>query len=161
KNADERGDLRKRDDLVMEALGDGSDFTAFQDFAGISTLSVEFGDENDGTQYHSIYDDFRWYTEFVDKDFVYGRALSQTAGSAIMRLADADLIPLDFSPQAEAIDKYETELEKLVKDKQDEYTERNLELKEGVFTALRDPRRPLGPPPQETVPPFVSFAPMK
>jgi N-acetylated-alpha-linked acidic dipeptidase len=161
KDADERSDLRKRNDLVVTALGDGSDYTAFQDFAGISTLSVEFGEEDDGTQYHSIYDDFHWYTEFVDKDFVYGRALAQTAGTAIMRLADADLVPLDFSPQADAIDKYEKDLEKLVKDKQDEYTERNLELKEGVYAAISDPHRPMGPPRQEAVPPFISLAPLK
>ena len=161
KDADERKDLRKRDDLVVRALGDGSDYTAFQDFAGISTLSVEFGDEDDGTQYHSIYDDFYWYTHFVDTNFVYGKALAQTAGTAMMRLADADLIPLDYSPQADAIAKYESELEKIVKDKQEEFTERNLELKEGVFAATSDPRRPLLPPAAEQVPPFVNFAPMK
>jgi N-acetylated-alpha-linked acidic dipeptidase len=161
KNADERNEVRKRADLEVTALGDGSDFTAFQDYAGISTLSVEFGDEDDGTQYHSIYDDFYWYTHFVDTDFAYGRALSQTAGTAIMRLADADLIPVDYLPQADAIAKYEADLEKLVKDKQDEFKERNLELQEGVFKATRDPHRPLLPPPAETVPPFINFAPMK
>ena len=86
----------------------------------------------------------------MDSEFAYGRALSQTAGSAIMRLADADLIPVDYAPQAEAIAKYEAELEKLLKDKQDEFTERNLEIKEGVFTATNDPRRPTLPPPAET-----------
>jgi N-acetylated-alpha-linked acidic dipeptidase len=161
KNAEERSDLRKRNDLVVHALGDGSDYTAFQDFAGISSLNLGFGDEDDGTQYHSIYDDFYWYTQFVDKDFAYGRALSQTGGTAIMRFADADFIPVDFSPQADAIEKYEVELEKLVKDKQDEFTERNLELTEGVFKATDDPRRPLVPPPAETVPPFINLAPMK
>jgi N-acetylated-alpha-linked acidic dipeptidase len=161
KNAEERKDLRNRNDLVVEALGDGSDFTAFQDFAGISTLSVEFDGEDDGTQYHSIYDDFYWYTHFVDTDFVYGRALAQTVGTSMMRLADADLIPVDYSPQAEAIGKYETELEKLLKDKQDEFTERNLELQEGVFKATNDPRRPTVPPPAEAVPPYMNFAPMK
>ena len=161
KNAEERSDLRKRNDLVVHALGDGSDYTAFQDFAGISSLNLGFGDEDDGTQYHSIYDDFYWYTQFVDKDFAYGRALSQTGGTAIMRFADADFIPVDFSPQADAIEKYEAELEKLVKDKQDEFTERNLELTEGVFKATDDPRRPLVPPPAETVPPFINLAPMK
>ena len=124
-------------DLEVTALGDGSDFTAFQDYAGISTLEPGVRDEDDGTQYHSIYDDFYWYTHFVDTDFAYGRALSQTAGTAIMRLADADLIPVDYSPQAEAIAKYEAELEKLLKDKQDEFTERNLELQEGVFKATK------------------------
>jgi N-acetylated-alpha-linked acidic dipeptidase len=161
KDAEERKDLRTRNDLVVGALGDGSDFTAFQDFAGISTLDIGFGGEDDGDQYHSIYDDFYWYTHFIDTDFVYGRALAQTGGTAIMRLADADLIPYDYSPQAEAIVKYEEELEKLLKDKQDEFTERNLQLKEGVFTATADPRRPSVPPPVETVPPYMNFAPMK
>jgi N-acetylated-alpha-linked acidic dipeptidase len=161
KNAEERKDMRKRHDLDVRALGDGSDFTAFQDFAGISTLNLGFGGEEDGTQYHSVYDDFYWYTHFVDTDFVYGRAMAQTIGSAVMRLADADLIPLDYAPQAEAIEKYEGELEKLLKDKQEEITERNLELQEGVFRAINDPRRPTVPPPFEPVPPYINFAPMK
>jgi N-acetylated-alpha-linked acidic dipeptidase len=161
KTADERSDLRKRSDLAVDALGDGSDFTAFQDFAGISTLDLGFSDENDGDQYHSIYDDFYWYTHFVDTDFVYGRALSQMAGTAIMRMADADWIPVDYSPQAQVIENYEAELEKLLKDKQDEFAERNLELSEGVFKATNDPRRPTLPPPSETIPPFMNFAPMK
>jgi N-acetylated-alpha-linked acidic dipeptidase len=161
KNAEERGEARKRSDLAVRALGDGSDYTAFQDFAGISSLNLLFGNEDDGSQYHSIYDDFHWYTTFIDKDLAYGRALSQTAGTAIMRAADADLIPLDFTPQAEAIEKYASDLEKLVKDKQDEFTERNLELKEGVFKATQDPRNLLLPPPAEIVPPFVNLAPMK
>ena len=113
------------------------------------------------TQYHSIYDDFYWYTHFADTDFAYGRALAQTAGTAMMRLADADLMPFDYSPQAEAIAKYEEELEKLLKDKQDEFAERNLQLQEGVFAATADPRKPSVPPPVETVPPYMNFAPMK
>src|SRR6202453_5193731 len=157
RNAEERDQVRKRADLEVEALGDGSDYTAFQDFAGIPSLDIEFGDEDDGTQYHSVYDDFYWYTHFVDEDFSYGRALSQTAGSAIMRLADADLIPVDYSPQADAIASYEADLEKLLKDKQEEFSERNLELQEGVFKATLDPRRPILPPPAETVPPFINF----
>jgi len=161
KDAEERAEVRKRTDLEVTALGDGSDFTAFQDYAGIPTLDLGFGEENDGDEYHSIYDDFYWYTHFIDTDFVYGRALAQTAGSAILRLADAELIPLDYAPQAEAIARYESELEKLLKDKQDEYTERNLELDEGVYKALLDPRRPLAPPPVEAVPPYMNFAPMK
>jgi N-acetylated-alpha-linked acidic dipeptidase len=161
KNAEERNDLRRRNDLVVTALGDGSDFTAFQDLAGISTLSVEFGGEEDGDQYHSIYDDFYWYTHFVDTDFVYGRALAQTAGIAMIRLTNADLIPVDYAPQAEAIGKYETELEKLLKDKQDEFAELDLQLKEGMFAAIADPKKPSVPPPSETVPPYMNFAPMK
>jgi N-acetylated-alpha-linked acidic dipeptidase len=161
KNADERSAIRRQSDLNIEALGDGSDYTAFQDFAGISTLDFGFGGEDDGDQYHSIYDDFYWYTHFDDTDFSYGRALAQTAGTAMIRMADADLLPYDYAAQSEAIAKYESELEKLLKDKQDEFTERNLELQEGVFTAIADPHKTSVPPPVETVPPFMNFAPMK
>jgi N-acetylated-alpha-linked acidic dipeptidase len=161
KDAEERGKIRKNANLDVEALGDGSDYTAFQDHAGISALDIGFGAEDEGTQYHSIYDDFYWYTHFADTDFAYGRALAQTAGTTMMRIADADLLPYDYTPQAEAISKYETELEKLLKEKQDEFTERNLELQEGVFTATSDPHKTYVPPPAETVPPFMNFAPMK
>ena len=48
KDAEARSEVRKRTDLEVTALGDGSDFTAFQDYAGISTLDIEFGEEDDG-----------------------------------------------------------------------------------------------------------------
>jgi N-acetylated-alpha-linked acidic dipeptidase len=114
-----------------------------------------------GTQYHSIYDDFYWHTHFVDKEFVYGRALSQTAGTAIMRRADADLIPLDYAPQGLAIAICAAELEQLLKDKQEEFAERNLEIQEGVFEATLDPRNPSAPPPAGAVPPYVNLAALK
>jgi N-acetylated-alpha-linked acidic dipeptidase len=161
KDADERSQIRKRTDLRMNALGDGSDFTAFQDFAGIPSMDVGFGGEDEGDQYHSIYDDFYWYTHFSDTDFSYGRALAQTAGITVLRIADADLLPFDYEPQSETIAKYESDLEKLLKDKQDEITERNLELQEGAFTATADPHQTFVPPPVETVPPFMNFSPMK
>ena len=161
KEGEDRTQARKRSDLRVNALGDGSDFTAFQDFAGISSLNIGFGGEDEGTQYHSIYDDFYWFTHFSDTDFSYGRALSQTAGSTVMRIADADLLPFDYAPQSDTIAEYEAELEKLLKDKQDEITERNQELQEGAFTATADPHKTFVPPPAETVPPFMNFAPMK
>ena len=161
KDSEEKGKLRKRKDLVLGDLGDGSDFTAFQDFAGISSLNVGYGGEDEGTQYHSIYDDFYWYTHFADPDFAYERAMAQTAGSIVLRIADADLLPFDYAPQADAIAKYEFELEKLLKDKQEEITERNLEIQEGAFTATADPHKTFVPPPAESVPPYMNFAPMK
>jgi N-acetylated-alpha-linked acidic dipeptidase len=161
KDADERGKARKRTDLRLTELGDGSDFTAFQDFAGIPSLNLGYGGEDDGDQYHSIYDDFYWYTHFADTNFSYERALAQTAGSTVLRIANAGLLPFDYAPQYEAISKYESDLEKLLKDKQDEFTERNLELEEGALTATADPHKTYVSPPVETVPPYMNFAPMK
>jgi len=161
RNQEDRNEIRKRADLAIGALGDGSDYASFLDHAGVSALNIGYGGEDDADSYHSIYDDFYWYTHFMDTDFWYGRALAQTGGTTVMRLADADLIPYEYTGLADTIGKYVTELEKLLKDKQDEINERNLELKEGVFTAVADPRKTPVPPPRETVPPFMNFAPLK
>ena len=160
-NAEERAEIRKSNDIRIGALGDGSDYAPFIDHAGISALNIGYGGENDADAYHSIYDDFYWYTKFVDTDFAYGRVLAQTGGTVVMRLADADLIPYEYNAEAETIGRYVKELEKLLKDKQDEITERNLELTEGLFMATADPRKTSVPPPAEPVPPFMNFAPLK
>lgn len=160
-NAEARQEIRKRANLRIRTLGSGSDYTAFLDFAGISALNLGFAGENDGNQYHSIYDDFHWYTHFIDTDFSYGRALAQLGGIAVMRLADADLIPFDYQGMADTIAHYESDLEKLLKDSQEEAAERNLELNEGVFNAMADPHKPSVPPPQEVLPPYMNFAPLK
>ncbi len=73
KNQEDRAEIRKRAELTIGALGDGSDYASFLDHAGISALNIGYGGENDADSYHSIYDDFYWYTHFVDTDFSYGR----------------------------------------------------------------------------------------
>ena len=158
---EQRNEIRKRGELTIGTLGDGSDYASFLDHAGVSAVNIGFGGENDADAYHSIYDDFYWYTHFVDTDFSYGRALAQTGGTLVMHLADADVIPFEYTEMAETIGKYVTDLEKLLKDKQDEISERNLELEEGVFAAVDDPRKTSAPPPHETVPPYMNFAPLK
>ena len=161
KSADDRKELRQRPDLRINALGSGTDFTAFLDHLGIATLDLGYAGEDEQGIYHSIYDDFYWYTHFSDYDFVYGRALSQTIGTSVMRLADAEILPFDFVDFADTIQKYTKDLEKLLADKQEEIRERNQELEEGVFKATLDPRRPTVAPPREEVPPHLNFAPMQ
>lgn len=161
KTQEERDEIRKRSELRIGALGDGSDYTAFLDHAGVSAVNIGYGGENDADAYHSIYDDFYWYTHFMDTDFVYGRALAQTGGTTVMRLADADLLPYEYTGMADTIGRYVSDLEKQLKQKQDEAKERDLELKEGVFSAIADPRKTSVPPPKEIVPPYMNFAPLQ
>jgi len=161
KTQEERDEIRKRSELRIGALGDGSDYTAFLDHAGVSAVNIGYGGENDADAYHSIYDDFYWYAHFMDTDFVYGRALAQTGGTTVMRLADADLLPYQYTGMADTIGRYVSELEKLLKQKQEEAKERDLELKEGVFSAVADPRKISVPPPKEVVPPYMNFAPLQ
>jgi N-acetylated-alpha-linked acidic dipeptidase len=155
-----KDEIRSRPDLRIEALGSGSDYTAFLDHLGIASMNLGYGGEAGGGIYHSIYDDFYWYTHFDDPDFVYGRALAQTAGTAVLRLAGADLLPFDFADQADTVRRYVRELETLLKTQQDETKERDREMQEGLFNAVSDPKHPLLPPKQLTMPPFLNFAPL-
>src|ERR1035441_60511 len=97
---------------------------------------------------------------FSDKDFVYGRALAQTAGVAVMRLADADLLPFDFDDFSEAVRRYVNEVRKLASDAREHTVERNRQINDGVFAAIEDPRIKTVPPKKEEVPPFLNFAPL-
>ncbi|HXY11278.1 MAG TPA: transferrin receptor-like dimerization domain-containing protein [Terriglobales bacterium] len=161
KSADERKELRQRADLRIAALGSGTDYTAFIDHLGIASLNLGYGGEDEQGIYHSIYDDFYWYTHFSDTDFVYGRAMAQTGGTSVMRMADAEVLPFDFVDLADTVHKYTEELKKLLADKQAEVRERNQELDEGVFKATLDPRRPTVVPTREDVPPYLNFAPLE
>ena len=161
KSADDRKELRQRPDLRIEALGSGTDFTAFLDHLGVATLDLGYGGEDDAGIYHSIYDDFYWYTHFSDTDFVYGRALAQTVGTSVIRLADAEVLPFDFVNFADTVGTYVKNLQKLLADKQDEIRERNQELEEGLFKAMFDPRHPTVAPAKEEVPPHLNFAPIE
>jgi N-acetylated-alpha-linked acidic dipeptidase len=159
--AQDRTEARTRPDLRIGALGSGSDYTAFLDHLGVASLDLGFGGEDGGGIYHSIYDDFYWYTHFSDRDFVYGRALAQTAGSAVMRLADAELLPFDFDDFTDTIRRYVDEVQRLARDRRDQAVERNRMIDEGVYAAIQDPREKLTPPAREAVPPFLNFAPLE
>lgn len=113
KTDEEKKDLKERADLRIGALGSGSDYTVFVDHLGIASLNLGFGGGGDGGVYHSIYDSFAWFTRFSDTTFEYGRALAQTSGSSVMRVADATVLPFEFEDFADTVAKYVTELEKL------------------------------------------------
>jgi N-acetylated-alpha-linked acidic dipeptidase len=159
---DERNEARTRRDLRIDALGSGSDFTPFLQHAGIASLNLSFGDDASSSAgvYHSAYDDFAWATRFGDTSFVYGRALSQTVGTAVMRLASAEVVPYEFAGLSDNVGKYVGELKKLLADRQDQAKERNRELSESVFVALASPENPEKPPATAEMPPFLNFAPL-
>jgi N-acetylated-alpha-linked acidic dipeptidase len=157
---EQRQEARTRPDLRLGALGSGSDYTVFVDHLGVASLSLGFGGEDGGGIYHSIYDDFYWYTHFGDSEFIYGRALAQTAGTAVLRLADADLLPFDFTDFADTIHTYDEQLKKMLHNQQESVRERNLEIEEGVYTAAADPKEKYVPPDREDPPPYLNFAPL-
>lgn len=138
-------------DLVTQRLrlappGYGSDHHAFVAHAGVPSLLLEFGDQTNMGSYHSIYDNFAWYSRFGDPGFRYGRATAQFNGLAVLRLAAADIIPQRFGATARAL---KSEIDGLaalygaarrlgMSDKED------LELH--ATEVLQDPANPRSPP---------------
>jgi N-acetylated-alpha-linked acidic dipeptidase len=153
-------ELRSRHDLRLEMLGGGSDHAPFINFAGVASLGIGFGGEDGGGIYHSIYDDFYWYTHFSDKDFVYGRALAQAGSTSVVRMADADLLPFQFSDFADDVKMYVREVEKFADKQREEIQEKNQKLAEGMYEATADPRYSWVTPTKEEVPPHLNFAPL-
>jgi N-acetylated-alpha-linked acidic dipeptidase len=159
-SADQRKELRERADLRLDPLGSGSDYTPFLQHLGIASLNLAFGGEGFGSAgvYHSVYDDYRWFSRFGDTSFAYGRALAQLAGTAVIRLASAEVLPYEFRPLHDAAAKYAQEVKKLLADRQEEAAERNRQIEEGVFAATRDPWQPEADPERLDVPPALDFS---
>jgi N-acetylated-alpha-linked acidic dipeptidase len=64
-----------------------------------------------GGIYHSVYDSIYWYNHFSDGAHVYGQALSQFTVTALMRLADSDILPFEFGHFASTVSGYLQEIE--------------------------------------------------
>ncbi len=105
--------------LWLEPLGSGSDFTPFLQHLTLSALNVGFGGESSGGIYHSAYDTITWYTKFSDGEFVYGRTLAQLTGTLLLRLADAAVLPFQFTDTVDTFMRYVAELEALAAAKKD------------------------------------------
>ena len=158
-----KAEIRSRPDLRIPALGSGSDYTVFIDHLGVASVNLGYGGEDEGSgQYHSIYDDFYYYTHFMDTTFHYERALAQTAGTMVMRMADADILPFQYSDLADTVHMYLNQLQTLAAQSRADAKERDEEIQEGVYKALYDPKKPeMVPPPAEAIPPYLNFAPLE
>jgi len=158
---EDRRTYRSAKNLPIDALGSGSDYTTFLQHLGIAALNIGYGGEDGGGIYHSIYDSYAWYTRFSDTTFVYGKALAQTGGTTVLRLADATLLPFHFASFSSTVADYLKEVRQLRESMQKEIEERNREIEEGMFSATADPHDRFVPPPAEAVPPYLNFAPLE
>ncbi len=148
-------------DVPIGALGSGSDFTSFLQHLGIATLSVEYQGEGDnGGIYHSSYDSYDHYLRFGDPGFAYGLVESQTVGHVILRVADADILPMQFTDLAAVYGGYVTELHKLADSKREHAQKLAVLLADQVFELSADPTRLVGPPATESDVPVLDFAPL-
>ena len=148
-------------DVPIEALGSGSDYSAFLEHLGIASLNLGFGgeDDDDGI-YHSRYDSFDHYIRFCDPDFQYGVALAKVAGHIVLRTADAEVLPMRFGDFSDTLDRYVGELHKLV-DSTRKATEQQHKLMDmHAYTLVSDPTRPVAPPERDSDVPNIDLAPL-
>ena len=96
----------------MNALGSGSDYTAFLDHLGVPSLDVGFNGRYG--VYHSIYDDFFWMEKFGDPEFVTHATAARLYTLIVMRAAGAEVVPLRFTPYGEALREYVDDLRRIV-----------------------------------------------
>jgi len=154
-------ELRGRKDLRLSALGSGSDYTPFLQHLGIASLNLSFGGESDGGEYHTIYDSYEHYTRFVDPEHAYGLALARTTGRATMRLADADVLPFEFTSFAETIETYIDEIAELEDGLRTEIERHNRLVDERSYDLAADPTETWVTPERREAVPHLNLAPLR
>ncbi|MDN5865468.1 MAG: folate hydrolase, partial [Gammaproteobacteria bacterium] len=147
--------------MPLYALGSGSDYASFLDHFGLATLSLGFGGETEGTQYHSRYDSWYWYSHFGDPGFQYGVALAKVAGHAVLRFADAPILPYRFGNFARDISNYVKEIEKLHATMQKMTRRKNALIEADAFELASDPTKTYVPPEPKPAVPDVDFSPLE
>jgi N-acetylated-alpha-linked acidic dipeptidase len=161
KNTEAKKKIMDEKNLKLEALGSGSDYSSFIQHAGIPSLNLAFSGEDDGGDYHSIYDSYDLYIRFKDPGFQYGVTLAETAGHAILRLAEADGLPFDFTNLCKTIEGYSMELQKLLNESRESALVENRVITSGAYQAGDDPTKKYNVPPLKTEVPYLDFSPLQ
>jgi N-acetylated-alpha-linked acidic dipeptidase len=144
--------------MQLNALGAGSDWSGFLQYLGITTLSIQFGGEGNGGEYHSIYDSYDHYTRFKDPGFKYGLALAKTAGRIIMRMANADVLPVSYSSFSETVGGYITEVKTLLDNSRLLTDVQNKLINDSSFYLANDPKLKIKVPKAKETVPYLDFS---
>lgn len=156
-----RAEAASRKDLRISPLGSGSDYSPFLQHLGIASMNIGFGGEGSGGEYHSIYDSYDHYTRFKDPGFAYTATLSKIAGRLTLRMAEADILPFDFTGFTDNVAKFTKEVE-LLADKMREETERqNNLISSGIYGHTLDPTKAVIAPEMKDPVPHLNFAPIQ
>jgi N-acetylated-alpha-linked acidic dipeptidase len=110
-------------DVQVGDLGSGSDYSAFQQHLGVP--SSDINSSGPYGVYHSVFDNFAWFTKFGDPDFVYEQQMARVFGLEALRMADADVLPYDYEEYGKEIAVY---LDDARKRAQSKFGEHGLDL---------------------------------
>lgn len=151
-------DILTRGSTPISALGSGSDYTPFIQHLGIPSLNLGYGGEDDGGEYHSVYDSYDLYVRFKDPKFEYGVALAKTAGRITMRLANAEVLPFDFKPFHKTVNNYMTEVISLLDNSRETTEVENQMIDEKRYVLAADPTQKYISPVKKDAVPFLNFS---
>lgn len=106
------GDIWTEEGGKLGGLGAGSDYVAFQDLAGCSSIDIMFDGPENGYPYHSCYETFDWMDKFGDPGFIYHATLAEIWVLLILELAQEPIYPFDLKDYGMAVKGYISDLEK-------------------------------------------------
>lgn len=92
----------------IRTMGSGSDFTAFQDFAGIPCVDMGFGagSKDPVYHYHSNYDSAAWMNKYGDPDFSYHVTITKVWALLAAKLVEDPIIAFNATDYAIGLSRY-------------------------------------------------------
>lgn len=133
-------DLWRKSGSKLGTLGAGSDYVAFQDIAGVSSIDMGFRSKDPLPVYHSTYDTFEYMETYGDRNFVYHGLMAQVWGLLVLEMADRPILPFSMAHYANEIFVQTKEVEKWTESmaKKASKAQLNFEpLKEAAEAAVR------------------------
>jgi N-acetylated-alpha-linked acidic dipeptidase len=91
-------------DVAVGDLGSGSDFTPFLQHVGVP--STDIGSHGDYGVYHSVFDNYAWFTQNADPTFAYLQEMARILGLEALHMADTDVLPYDYVTYGKEIAAY-------------------------------------------------------
>lgn len=114
-------------------IGSGSDFTAFQDFAGIPSSDIGFvsGEKDPVYHYHSNYDSFWWMDNYGDPGFKYHITTAKILGLLAAKFVQEPIVHFSAFDYARGLEIYLQSVKDLTKSSQLEST-----IRKDIFKPL-------------------------
>lgn len=159
--ADAKAAIDPSKDFPLQALGSGSDYSAFLEHLGLPTLDIGFEEEgSSGGVYHSRYDTFEHFERFGDPGLVYTALLAKTVGRLVLRAADADLPLQQAGDFADTVSGYLEQVKKLETDKRNAALVQSKMLAGDAFRLAADPTKTSAAPTALLPVPPIDLKPM-
>lgn len=145
----------------LGALGSGSDYSPFFQHLGIASFNMGFGGESSGGEYHTMYDSYKHYKRFKDPNFQYGVTLAKVAGRTSLRMANADVLPFEFSHFTKIVNGYKDEVTALTDKLRKEANQHNTMIEKGMYALANNPKENMKVPDAKANVPHFNFAPLE